>query len=215
MRQIEERLKPYWERLKAGGEGDNRGWDGCMSSPAQWTWNSEGQGKLICCSPWGHKESDKTERLNNNKTGDSGKEEDMTQFGSVDTMKNWKSPYLSGDISLSNSMKLWAMPHRASQDGCVMMESSNKTWSTGEGNAKPLQCSCIENVMNSMKKQKDEVPRSIGAQYTTGDQWRNNSRKNEQIEPKHKKTELWMWLVMEARSDAIKLQAILHRNIKC
>ena len=84
------------------------------------------------------------------------------------------------------------MPHRASQDGCVMMESSNKTWSTGEGNAKPLQCSCIENVMNSMKKQKDEVPRSIGAQYTTGDQWRNNSRKNEQIEPKHKKTELWM-----------------------
>ena len=80
------------------------------------------------------------------------------------------------------------MPHRASQDGCVMMESSNKTWSTGEGNGKPLQCSCLENVMNSMKKQKDEVPRSIGAQYTTGDQWRNNSRKNEQMEPNRKNT---------------------------
>ena len=84
------------------------------------------------------------------------------------------------------------MPHRASQDGCVMVESSNKTWSTGEGNGKPLQCSCLENAINSMKRQKDEVRRSVGAQYTTGDQWRNNSRKNERIEPKHKKTELWM-----------------------
>ena len=64
-------------------------------------------------------------------------------------------------------------------------------WSTGEGNGKPLQCSCLENPMNSMKRQKDrtlkdELPRSVGAQYATGDQWRNNSRKNEGIEPKKK-----------------------------
>ena len=64
-------------------------------------------------------------------------------------------------------------------------------WSTGEGNGKPLQCSCLENPMNSMKRQKDrtlkhELPRSVGAQYATGDQWRNNSRKNEGMEPKQK-----------------------------
>ena len=71
------------------------------------------------------------------------------------------------------------------------MESSDKTWSTGEGNGKPLQCSCLENPMNSMKGQKDrtlkdELPRSVVAQYATGDQWRNNFRKNEDTEPKQK-----------------------------
>ena len=70
-----------------------------------------------------------------------------------------------------------------------MVERSNRMWSTGEGNGKPLQDSCLENPMNSMKRQKvrtlkDELPRSVGAQYTTGDQWRNNSRKNEGMEPK-------------------------------
>ena len=64
-------------------------------------------------------------------------------------------------------------------------------WSTGEGNGKPLQYSCLENPMNSMKRQndrtlKDELPRSLGAQYATGDQWRNNSRKNERMETKQK-----------------------------
>ena len=83
------------------------------------------------------------------------------------------------------------MPCRASQDGRVMVESSDKMWSTGEGNGKPLQYSCLENPMNSMKKQKDstlkdELPRLVGAQYATRDQWRNNSRKNEEREPKQK-----------------------------
>ena len=64
-------------------------------------------------------------------------------------------------------------------------------WSTEEENGKPLQYSCLENPMNSMKRQKnrtlkDELPGSEGAQYTTGDQWRNNSRKNEEMEPKQK-----------------------------
>ena len=64
-------------------------------------------------------------------------------------------------------------------------------WSTGEGNGKPLQYSCLENSVNSMKRQKDrtlkdELPRLVGAQYATGDQWRNNSRKNEEKEPKEK-----------------------------
>ena len=63
--------------------------------------------------------------------------------------------------------------------------------STGKGNGKPLQYSCLENPMNSMKRQngrilKEEFPRSGGAQYATGDQWRNNSRKNEGMEPKQK-----------------------------
>ena len=79
----------------------------------------------------------------------------------------------------------------ATQDGWIMVESSDKTWSTGEGNGKPLQYSCLENPMNSMKRQKDrtlkdEFPRSVGAQYATGDQWRNNSRRNEGMEPKQK-----------------------------
>ena len=71
------------------------------------------------------------------------------------------------------------------------MERSDRMWSTGEGNGKPLQYSCLENPMNSMKRQndwtlKDELPRSIGAQYATGDQWRNNFRKNKGMEPKQK-----------------------------
>ena len=80
---------------------------------------------------------------------------------------------------------------KATQDAQVMVESPDKKWSTGEGNGKPLQCSCLENPMNSMKGQKDrtlkdELSRSVGAQYVTEDQWRNNSRKNEATEPKQK-----------------------------
>ena len=79
----------------------------------------------------------------------------------------------------------------AIQDGRVMVENSDKMWSTGEGNDKPLQYSCLENPMNSMKRQKDrtlkdELPRSVGAHYATGEEWRNNSRKNEEMEPKIK-----------------------------
>ena len=92
---------------------------------------------------------------------------------------------------LSNSMKLWAMQCRATQDRWIMMESSDKWWSTGEGNVKPLQHSCLENPMNSMKRQKDmtlkdEFPRSLGAQYATGEEWRNSSKRNEEAEPKQK-----------------------------
>ena len=84
------------------------------------------------------------------------------------------------------------MPCRAIQDRWVMVESSDKMWSTGEGNGKPLQYSCPENAMNSMKRQNDrtleaELPSSIDVQDATGDQWRNNSRKNEGMEPKQKR----------------------------
>ena len=90
----------------------------------------------------------------------------------------------------SNSMK----PRHAcgaTQDGRVMVQRSDRIWSTGEGNGKPLQYPCLENPMNSMKRQndripKEELPRSLGAQYATGDQWRNNARKNEGMEPKQK-----------------------------
>ena len=83
------------------------------------------------------------------------------------------------------------MPCRATQDGWVMVESSDKMWSTGEGKGKPLQYSCFDNPMNSMKRQKDktlkdELPRSVGTQYATGDQQRNKSRKNEETESKQK-----------------------------
>ena len=92
--------------------------------------------------------------------------------------------------ALSNSMKL-SHARMASQDERVMVERSDRMWSTGEGNGKPLQYSCLENPMNGMKRQNDrilkvELPRSVGDQNATGDQWRNNSRKNEGIEPKQK-----------------------------
>ena len=98
------------------------------------------------------------------------------------------------------------MPCRATQDGWIMVESSDKMWSTGEGNGKPLQYSCLENPMNSMKRQKDkilkdELPRLVGAQYATGDQWRNNSRKNEETEPKQKQHP-----VVDVTGDGIKVQ---------
>ena len=92
--------------------------------------------------------------------------------------------------ALSNSMKP-NHARRAIEDGRVMVERSDRMWSAGEGNGKPLQYSCLENPMNSMKRQNDrilneELPRSIGVQYATGDQWRNNSRKNDGMEPKQK-----------------------------
>ena len=77
------------------------------------------------------------------------------------------------------------------EDGRVMVERADRLWFTGERNGKPLQYSCLENPMNSMKRQnnrilKEELPRSVGAQYTAGDQWGNKSRKNEGMEPKQK-----------------------------
>ena len=92
--------------------------------------------------------------------------------------------------ALSNSIKP-KQARGATQDGWVKVERSDRMWSTGEGNGKPLQCSCLENPMNSMKKQNnrilnEELPRLVCAQYATGDQWRNNSRKNERMKPKQK-----------------------------
>ena len=92
--------------------------------------------------------------------------------------------------ALSNSVKL-SHARGATQGGWVMVERSDRMWSTGEGNGKPLQYSCLENPMNRMKRQnerilKEELPRSIGAHYARGDQWRNNSRENEGMEPKQK-----------------------------
>ena len=96
--------------------------------------------------------------------------------------------------------------HGATQDERVMGERSDRMWSTGEGNGKPLQYSCLENPMNSRERQKDrtlkeELPRSVGAQYTTGDQWRNNSRKNERKEPKQKQHP-----VVDVTGDGSKVQ---------
>ena len=81
-------------------------------------------------------------------------------------------------------------------------------WSTGEGNGKPLQYSCLENPMNSMKRQNDRIlkeklPRLVRAQYATGDQWRNNSRKNGEMEPKQKQHP-----VMDVTGDGVKSNAV-------
>ena len=99
-----------------------------------------------------------------------------------------------------------------------MVESSDKMWSTGEGNSKPLQYSYLENPMNSMKRQKDrtlkdELPRSVGAQYATGDQCRNYSRKKEETEPKQKQHPVVNVSSDRVKSDAVR--AILHRNLEC
>ena len=99
------------------------------------------------------------------------------------------------------------MPCGATQDGWVMVERSDRMRSTGEGNGKPLQYSCLENPMNSIKRQndrilKEELHRSVGAQYATGNQWRNNSRKNEGMEPKQKQypaVDVTQTRVIEAR----------------
>ena len=103
------------------------------------------------------------------------------------------------------------MPCRATQDGQVM-ESSDKTWSTGERNGKPLQYSCFENPMNSMKTEKyrtlkDELPRSVGTQYATGDQWKNNSRKKEEREPKQKQHP-----VVDVTGDGSKVQCYKEQD---
>ena len=126
------------------------------------------------------------------------------------------------------------------QDGCVMVERSDRMWSAGEGNGKPLQYSCLENRMNSMKRQKDrtlkdELTRLVGAQYATGDQWRNNSRKNEGMEPKQKQhpvvdvtgdgSKVWCceeqycigtWNVRsmnQGKLEVVKRMARMHNNI--
>ena len=144
---------------------------------------SHGGRSLVGYSPWGCKELDMTELLH-------------FHFALMaDRMKNHSHrkwiKLITWTAALSNSMKLWAMLCRATQVRWIMVKSSDKMWFTGGGNGKPLQYSCLENPMNGMKVQKDmtlkdELPRSVGAQYATGDQWKNNSRKNEETEPKQK-----------------------------
>ena len=97
------------------------------------------------------------------------------------------------------------MPCGATEDGWVMVERSDRMWSTGEGTGKPLQYSCLENPMNSMRRKndrilKEELPRSVGAQYATGDQWRNNSRNSEGMAPKQKQ-----YLVVDVTGDRSKV----------
>ena len=96
----------------------------------------------------------------------------------------------------------------ATQDGQVMVERSDRIWSTGEGNGKPLQYSWLENPMNTMKRQNDRIlkeklPRSVGAQYATGEQQRNNFRKNEGMEPKQKQYPA-VDVTGDRRSDAVQ-----------
>ena len=110
---------------------------------------------------------------------------------------------------MSNSMKP-SHACGATQDRRFMVERSDRMWSTGEG--KSRQYSCPENPMNRMKRQndripKEELPRSLGAQYVTGDQWRNNSRKNEGMEPK-----LRQYPVVDVTGDRTKIRCCKEQN---
>ena len=97
----------------------------------------------------------------------------------------------------------------ATQDGRVMVETSDRMWSTGEGNGKPLQYSCLENPMNSMKRQndrilKEELTRSVGAQMLLEISGERTPEKMKGWSQSKNNTQLWMGLVIEARSDAVK-----------
>ena len=118
----------------------------------------------------------------------------------ADTMKPYSQKTSQSNhtrtTALSNSMKL-SHALGTTQDGRVMVERSDRMWSTGEGNGKPLQYSCLENPMNSMKRQNnrilnEELPRLVHAQYATGDQRRNNSRRMKGWSQSKNNTQLWM-----------------------
>ena len=89
------------------------------------------------------------------------------------------------------------MPYRATQDGQVIAEISDETWSIGEENGKTLQYSCLENAMNSMKREKnmtlkDELPRLVGAQYDTGEEQRNNSKRMKRWSQSENNAQMWV-----------------------
>ena len=108
--------------------------------------------------------------------------------------------------ALSNSVKLWAMLSRATQDGWVMVESSDRIWSTGEGNGKLLQYSCLENPRNSMKRQKGKKMNSPGQlvpHILLEIRGEISSEIMERWSQSKNNTQLWMWLVIKARSDAV------------
>ena len=130
----------------------------------------------------------------------------------VDTLKPYSQKTSQSNhtrtTALSNSMKL-SHALGATQDGQVMVERSDRMWSTGEGNGKPLQYSCLENPMNSMKRQndrilKEELPRSVGDQLLLEISGEITPERMKGWSQSKNSTQLWMWLVIEARSDAIK-----------
>ena len=113
----------------------------------------------------------------------------------------------------TQQVKLWAMPCRARQNGQVMVESSDKTWSSGEGNGKPLKYSYLENPMNSMKRKKDitlkdELLRSVGTQYASGEEHKNSSRMKSLSQSKNS-AKLWMWLMIGSQVKCCKEQYCL------
>ena len=100
-----------------------------------------------------------------------------------------------------------------------MVENSDKTWSTAEGNGKPLQYCCLKKTMNSMKRQKDMLPedeplRSVGVQYATGEEQRNSSRKTKEAGQSRNDTQLWMCLVVNKVQCYKEQYCIETRNVR-
>ena len=146
---------------------------------------SQGWRSLVGCSPWDREESDTTERLHFHFSFSCIGEGN----GNPPSVLAWGIPG-TGEPGGLPSMGSHRVGHDWN-DLAAAAGENDRMWSTGEGNGKPLQYSCLENPMNRMKRQndrllKEELPRSVGAQYATGDQWRNSSRKNEGMEPKQK-----------------------------
>ena len=109
--------------------------------------------------------------------------------------------------ALSNSMKLWAMPCRATQNEWVIVESYDKMWSPGEGNGKPLSILALRTPLTAWKCKmtlKDELLMWVGAQYATGEEWRNNSERMKSWRQSKNDVQLWMSLVVEVKSNTVK-----------
>ena len=166
--------------IRAGGEWDDRGWDGWMASLTRWTWVWVNSGSWWWTGRPGVLQFMGSQRVGDNwvtevaqscltlcdpmdctcKASLSFTNSISLLFLSIRGQTEWKpqsqkqTKLITWTIALSNSMNLWSMLCRATQDGEVMVESSGKTWPTGEGNGKLLQYSCLENPMRSMKRPK-------------------------------------------------------------
>ena len=122
------------------------------------------------------------------------------------------------NTALSNTMKLWPILCRVTQDGRVIVESSDKMWSTGEENHKSLQYSCLENIIKSMKRQKDrtlkdELPRSVVTQYATEISGEITPERMKKWSQSENNAQVWMWLETEVKLDAVRI--VFHRNLEC
>ena len=220
-------------RLKAGRKGDDKGWDGWMASPTQWTWVWVNTGSWWWTGRFGVLQfmglqsqtwlSDLTE-LSSFVIAFLSRSKCLliswlqSPSAIILEPKKRKSITTSCIIALSwwkglhNLMMLWAKPCRASQDKCIRAESSDKMWFTREGNGKPPQYTCCENLKTSIKGQKDMTPKISPPGLKVSNMLLGKSRgelliatgRRKQLGQSRNDTHLWMCLIMKVKSDAAK-----------